>query len=64
MATNRRILIERVRDDLARVTIYRRYARDSWSEEKVDYMRDRHIPARLQLPRNRKAEVWDKREAF
>lgn len=62
MDKNRRVLIERVRDDLARVTIMRRYARDSWSEERVDFMRDRHISARLRLMRA--CEVVDKREAY
>lgn len=60
---NRRVLLERVgKEDLTRVTIFRRYARDSWSEIKVDFMRDRHIPTRLRLMQP--CEIIDKREAF
>lgn len=63
MDMNRRVLLERVgKEDLSRVTVLRRWARDSWSEERVDFMRDRLIPARLR--RMKPCEVIDKREAY
>lgn len=63
MAVQRRVLIERVgKEDLARVTLYRRSYGKHWYEEKVDYMRDRHIPTRLRLMKP--IEVTDKRGAY